>query len=395
MRVLVIAGNDSSLVNFRGALLCAIVNAGGVVTAVAPLENQTIPEKLTAMGVGFRPVSLARTGLNPLADAWTMVRLFLILRRERPDIVLSYTIKPVVFGSLVSYFFGVPRIYALITGLGAPFNTKGFKGRLLRVVATVMYRLACSRCTAVFVQNRDIEALFVREKILRAAKLVVVPGSGVDTAHFCEADQPRELVFLVLARMLWDKGIGEFVQAARVVKEHFPSARFVMVGGIDPNPAAISKNQLNAWMDEGVVEYHSAVLDVRPFLAQCSVFVLPSYHEGVPRSVLEAMAMGRPIITTDTIGCRETVFDADPAADLGEGIKQGINGFLVPVRGVESLAVAMEHLAKNKDLSCAMGRQSRLLAERYFDVNIVNEIMLKVMDIKANPSNLGSRAKSF
>ncbi|MBI2814384.1 MAG: glycosyltransferase family 4 protein [Opitutae bacterium] len=383
--MLVLGGYDESLVNFRGPLLRAMVKAGHTVIGVAPTETPGVPQALSEMGVRFVPVALARAGLNPLADLLSLLRLKALFRRERPDVVLSYTIKPVIYGSLAASWSGVPRIYALITGLGAAFHTAGIKGRLLRFIAAQMYRLALKRCTKVLVQNQEIADLFVKEGIVDAWRMMVVPGSGVDTAHFAfippRAGPP---VFLLLARMLRDKGVEEYVAAARLVKKQLPRARFLLVGNTDPNPAAISKEQLNQWNQEGAVEYRSAVSDVRPLLTDCSIYVLPSYHEGMPRSVLEAMAMGRPVITTNTIGCRDMVFEAGPP-DV-DGVKWGNNGALVPVREDECLAVAMLRLARDPGLAVRMGQQGRLLAERFFDVNQVNARMMSEMNISAEYS---------
>lgn len=351
-----------------------------MVVGAAPAETPDVPKALSEMGVRFVPVTLARAGLNPVADAFSLLRLMTLIQRERPDIVLSYTIKPVIYGSLAAGWAGVPRIYALITGLGVAFYTGGVKGQLLRFIAVKLYRLALARCAKVLVQNQEIADLFTREGIVPSDKLVVVPGSGVDTARFAFCPQPLgPPVFLLLARMLRDKGVVEYVAAARLVKKQIPQARFLLVGDTDPNPTAIPAKQLNQWNQEGVVEYRSALVDVRPLLSECSAYVLPSYHEGMPRSVLEAMAIGRPVITTDTIGCRNLVFDASlPDAD---GVKWGSNGALVPVRDARSIASAMLKLAQNSILAKIMGQQGRLLAENLFDTNQVNAQMMREMGI--------------
>ncbi len=387
--IFVLAGNDKSLVNFRGPLLSAMAQIGHIVVAAAPQESETVTSILALRGVRFLSVPIERAGMNPILDGSCILRLKAILLKEKPCVMLGYTIKPVIYGSLVASWTGVPEIYALITGLGAAFYTGGLKGRLMRFVATTMYRFALSRCSKVFVQNKDIASFFIRERIVVADKVVIVPGSGVDTQHFGfvpASVSPK--VFLLLARMLHDKGIKEYVAAARLVKAVLPEARFLLVGDTDPNPAAISQNQLKDWNEEGVIEYCAAVADVRPLLSICTAYVLPSYHEGLPRSVLEAMSVGRPIVTTDTIGCRETIMEAVPCLDLGQGILQGLNGFLVPVRSVDSLAVAMLRLARDRSLALEMGRQSRLIAESRFDVHRVNDLMLRAMNLAPGKSIL-------
>jgi glycosyltransferase involved in cell wall biosynthesis len=390
--VLVLGGTDGSLLNFRGSLLRALVQAGANVIAAAPGDTPGVAQRLASMGVRFEPIALARAGLNPIADGLSFVRLIRLFRRTRPDVVLSYTIKPVIYGSLAAKWVGVRSVYALITGLGAAFHTGGFRGRVLRLVAVTLYRIALKRCTKVFVQNKDIAELFIREGIVSAGKLVVVPGSGVNTQHFDFVQTPLgPPVFLLLARMLHDKGINEFVAAARLVKERLPEARFLLVGDTDPNPAAISREQLRQWSEEGVIEFQSAVSDVRPLLRSCTVYALPSYHEGLPRSVLEAMAVGRPIITTDTIGCRETIFEAASDIEIGPEIKRGLNGFLVPVRSVTPLAAVMLFLANDPALVAVMGRQSRSIAVKEFDVHRVNKLMLKTMNLTSVSSEVPQR----
>lgn len=387
MKILVLAGLDASLLNFRGPLLRALVDAGHDVVAAAPAQNADVPAKLKNMGVRYEPIALARAGLNPLANLASLFRLRRLIKQQRPDVVLSYTIKPVIYGSLGAWLAGVPRIYALITGLGAAFHTTGMKGRALRVMAVCLYRLALRRCTKVFAQNKDIADLFIREGIVTEDKISVVPGSGVDTTHFAFSPLPEgQPVFLYLGRLLKDKGIAELVAATRLLKTSHPEAKVLLVGDIDPNPASFSAAEVAAWQSEGIVEHIGYQADVRPFLRECTAFVLPSYHEGLPRSVLEAMATGRPVITTDAIGCRETVFETDGQDQLS-GIKRGLNGFLVPVKTINPLAAAMKILAHDRDMAVAMGRESRTLVERHFDVGLINSLMLRAMDLSPGSSN--------
>lgn len=386
-QILVLGGLDGSLLNFRGSLLRAFIDAGHDVLAAAPAQTVGVPEKLRNAGVRYEPVSLARAGLNPFADLAGLFRLQRLFKRQQPDIVLSYTIKPVIYGSLAAWLAGVPRIYALITGLGAAFHTSGVKGRVLRFIAVFLYRRALQRCTKVFAQNRDIADLFIREKMVGAEKIFVVPGSGVDTNHFPFSTLPSgSPVFLYLGRLLRDKGISELVAATRLLKVSQPEAKVLLVGDTDPNPASFSAEEVAAWQNEGIVEHIGYQADVRPYLRDCTAFVLPSYHEGLPRSVLEAMATGRPIITTDAIGCRETIFEAGEA-DRMSGIKRGLNGFLVPVRSIEPLAAAMKILARDRDMAVAMGRESRTLVETHFDVGLINNLMLRAMDLSPGSSN--------
>ena len=379
---MLIAGYDASLVNFRGPLLQAMVAAGHEVLAAAPAETAGLPARLAAMGVRFVPVpSLQRAGTNPLAEWRTRRELTAMLRQERPDTVLAYTIKPIVHGLPAAAAAGVPHRFALVTGLGTAFHTSGWRGTLLRTVASRLYRQALQVAEAAFFQNEEGRDVFRRHGILNpATRTILVAGSGVDTAHYtaAPADFSRP-VFLMLARLLRDKGVAEFVAAARICRATIPAARFLLVGPRDPNPAAVPTHLLQEWQAEGIVEFGDAVTDVRPLLAACTVYVLPSYHEGMPRSVIEAMATGRPVITTDTIGCRETVLAAGPADT--DRVRWGENGVLVPVRDAQALAAAMRRLATDSNALRAMGQKARIIAEQQFDVRKINDVMLRAMDL--------------
>lgn len=385
MKVAIIASLDTSLITFRGELIKAMRANGHDVIGLAPEYSPAIVDKLESIGVRHYQVRMSRAGLNPITDLQTWFEYTRILRRERPDLVLSYTIKPVVYGSFAASSAGVSNIYALITGLGAAFNGNHLKGKILRRVATILYGIALARCKRVFVQNPDIAELFVKEHIAPPKKVVIVAGSGVDTTYYEFSAVPEgPPVFLYLGRLLRDKGIGELVEAARTLKQKFSTARVVLVGAPDPNPASFSWEHVAAWKREGLIEHHPTQDDVRPFLKACTTYVLPSYHEGMPRSTLEALATGRPIITTDTIGCRETILDAHPFPDAGAAIRRGRNGLLVPVRDSQALASAMEWVIKNRDISVSMGREGRKIAETVFDVRHVNSLMLREMNLDSN-----------
>lgn len=395
MKILILAGSGRSLVNFRGPLIEALVREGHEVVAAAPLEAGFGPAQAAALGARFEPLQFARAGLNPLSDFLSMRRMDALFRRERPDILLASTIKPVVYGTVSARKAGVPRIFALVTGLGAAFHSSGWRGRALAFVAARLYRRALRRCTGVMVQNRDIAEHFRRRGIAaESLRLIVVAGSGVDLVHFAARPFPSgaEPCFLLLGRLLKDKGICEYVEAAREVRREFPAAQFLLAGDFDPNPAAISREQLEDWKKEGVIEYHPFAPDVRPLLERCSVFVLPSYHEGMPRSVLEAMATGRGIVTTYTIGCRDTVFGVDPVRKNSSLFQTGENGLLVPVRSSGALAAAMKHLARHPATAAAMGQRGRELAEQCFDVRKVNAMMLDFMGLKTETDRAARNA---
>lgn len=337
----------------------------------APDLSATSPIRLEleARGVTVHEIPLRRTGTNPLADLQLVLNLVRLMARIRPDRVLGYTIKPVIYGTLAATFARVPKRFALITGLGYAFQGDGKRG-LLRSLVQRLYSLALRSTHKTFFQNPDDESLFRTLKLLPASvPSCVVNGSGVDVVAFKVAPLPAGTRFLLIARLLGDKGVREYVEAARKVRDRYPETVFTLVGWIDENPDAIGKNELDAWIKEGVIEYLGRLRDVRPAIADCSVYVLPSYREGTPRTVLEAMAMGRAIITTDAPGCRETVVDGD-------------NGVLVPVKAVDDLADAMLRFIEQPELAARMGQRARRIAEEKYDVHRVNAVMLREMGIQ-------------
>ncbi len=369
-KVFVLAGFAPSLLNFRRELLVGMVRAGHEVVAGAPDFTPTVEAGLREIGVTCRSVPLRRTGMNPVEDLRLWRALKQLFRSESPDVLLSYTIKPVVFGSLAAQSAGVPRIHSLITGLGYAFLGETWKQRLIGGVARMLYRAALRHNGRVFFQNPDDRALFSQLGLLASeSQAVVVHGSGVDLVRFAQVPAPVDpMRFLLVARLYREKGIREFVGAARIVRQRYPQARFHLVGAADSNPSALGEAELTGWEREGIIERTGWVEDVRPHFRTASVYVLPSYREGTPRTVLEAMAMGRAIITTDAPGCRETVED-------------GYNGFLVPPKQVGPLADAMGRFLADPSLVGSMGNNSRELAERKFDAEAVAAVMLREMGL--------------
>lgn len=375
MRVLIVAGFADSLSNFRGPLLSAMVTSGFDVHVAAPdlPVSCQLRQHLESRSLSVHNISLRRTGVNPLVDLYSLWALWCLMIRIRPDFVLGYTVKPVIYGTLAAWLAGVPRRFALITGLGYSFtagSVGGFRSKV-KLAVILLFRLALRRVNKTFFQNLDDQNLFFQMGLLPPGALsVVVNGSGVDLSEFSVAPLPSGPThFLMISRLLGDKGVREFAQAAQCIRVSNPHVIFSLVGWIDDNPDAISQAELDEWVTSGTLDYLGRLQDVRPAIAQCGVFVLPSYREGLPRTVLEAMAMGRAIITTDAPGCRETVLDGD-------------NGFVVPVRAVDALVAAMEKFINDPHLSSRMGKRSRALAEEKFDVHKVNDVMLREMDLR-------------
>jgi glycosyltransferase involved in cell wall biosynthesis len=368
--VAIISNQAFSLVNFRGALIKRLVGANICVYALAPDFTDEFREKVSMLGATPVDFRLARAGVNPWRDVLDMLGLAVLLRSLRPDVALGYSIKPVIYGTLAAWLARVPHRVAMIEGLGYVFTPTGlvlsWSRRLLRRAVSWLYRIALARAHQVIFLNDDDVAEFVAHGLVAKNKVVRLGGIGVDLNEWLAAPQvAKPVTFLLAARLLREKGIAEYAEAAKMVKGRHPEVHFVLLGGLDQNPGGLSQPQVEAWVNEGVLEWPGHV-DVKPWLAQASVFVLPSYREGVPRSTQEAMAMGRAVITTDVPGCRETVVD-------------GVNGYMVPVRSAAALAEAMIKFIKNPDSIKRMGLESRRLAEERFDVHKVNARMMSIL----------------
>jgi glycosyltransferase involved in cell wall biosynthesis len=372
-RVAVIGGWAPSLIKFRGPLLAAMVRRGHEVTALAPLDDDAagVPAQLGALGVRFEPIDLDRAGIDPAADTRAFLGLARRLRALRPELVLGYTIKPVIYGSLAARLAGVPRRAAMITGMGSALvSAHTPTQRLVAALARRLYRTALAQCQVVIFQNTDNRDEIDRLGALPAhARIAIVRGSGVDLAHYAPSPlPPGPPVFLFLGRLLRDKGIHEYVAAARIVRARVPAARFQIAGWLDPNPVALTRRELDAIVADGTVEYLGATDDVRPLLAAAHTLVLPSYHEGTPRSVLEAMSMNRAVITTDVPGCRDTVVD-------------GESGLLVPARDAGELAKAMLLLATTPALAAQLAAAGRARAVELYDADKVAAGVLDALDL--------------
>jgi len=361
-----------SLVNFRGPLIQALVDSGTKVYALASDYDDALRQQIKALGAEPLDYEFYRTGMNPLRDGVDMIKLALVLRCLQPDVTLSYFIKPVIFGTLAAWLARVPHRVAMIEGLGYVFTDNGEvwsrKRCLLRASVSWLYRLALSRAHRVIFLNKDDIAEFINADLVDEAKVSCLGGIGIDLKEWSATPSCIEpITFLLAARLLREKGIVQYADAARLVKAQYPAVRFVLLGGLDPNPGGFQQAEVQVWVDEGLLEWPGHV-PVKSWLEQTSVYVLPSYREGVPRSTQEAMAMGRAVITTDVPGCRETVDD-------------GVNGFLVPVRDVSALAAAMLRFIEAPELIETMGQESRRLAEERFDVHMINAKLLEVLGV--------------
>ncbi len=373
--VVLIGHAAQATLNFRAPLLADLVAAGWRVEVLAPDWTAAQRQRLQAMGVRAASFPLARTGLNPVQDLRTFVAILRHLRRERPQAVFTYAAKTNVWGMLAAWLAGVPRRVAMVEGLGYAFTDgaqgrRSWKQRALGALLAGLYRLAFAAAHRVVVLNPDDARDLQRGCGLSPRKTVLLGGIGVPLDEWPpHSPHTDPMTFTLVARLLREKGVLEFLHAARRVKARHPATRFWVLGPLDDNPGGLREADLRPWLDDGTVEWPGAV-DVKPWLAQTSVFVLPSYYrEGVPRSTQEAMAMGRPVITTDAPGCRETVVE-------------GVNGFLVPPRDVDALERAMLRFIEEPALVARMGQESRRLAEERFDVRRANAVLMEMMGLR-------------
>ena len=366
--ILIIASLTESLVRFRREMMKAFLAAGYRVTAFAPNLHEDAMQELEELGVGFQTYPLHRANLNPLQDVKTIFTLCRMIKTVKPDLVLAYTIKPVIYGFLAAWLAGVPKRYAMISGLGYAFGTATAQQRIVAQVVTQLYRQSLRVNNAVFFQNPDDLNEFVVRGIVPREKTLLINGSGVELERFAPTPLSTDPVsFLLIARLIAEKGVRDYAAAAALLRSKYPSAQFHLVGQLDPSPLAIQVGEVEEWVKAGYLHYHGETNDVRPLIAQASVYVLPSYYrEGTPRSVLEAMAMGRPIITTDMPGCRETVIE-------------GENGYLIPPQDHGALAAAMERFLRNPALIPPMGQRSREIATTKYDVYQVNSVIMRTM----------------
>lgn len=356
MKVVIALNTAWNLLNFRAGLIRSLVDAGYEVVAVAPDDKYAA--SLNSLGCRFVPLHMENGGTDPVKDALLTWRFLRFFAQERPDVYLGYTVKPNVYGSLAAHMLGIPVINN-IAGLGAVFIKGGLLVRLVRG----LYRLALRRSAKVFFQNPDDRGLFIDGGLVKANLTELLPGSGIDLTRFVPVplgSRDSKVRFLLIARMLRDKGVCEYVEAARQLRRHWPQAEFCLLGFLDvKNPAAISRTEMDAWVAEGVVNYLGVSDDVRTEIAAADCVVLPSYREGTPRTLLEAAAMARPIITTDAVGCREVLDD-------------GVNGYLCQVRSAHDLAAKMEQmLTVSASQRSEMGLRGREKVEREFDEQIV------------------------
>ncbi len=368
MKVVVISPKNRTVYNFRGELIREIIAKGHEVIVTGP--NRDNLEKIEALGAQFVEIPMNKNGVNPFADAAYFWKLRCLFKKERPDITFGYTVKPVIYGALAAKLARVKHKVSMVTGLGYSFTAQTTKAKVLRMIVSLLYRFGFACADTVIFQNDDDRRQLLSLKLLKPAKTQLVNGSGVDMARFTVADFPETITFFMLSRLLKSKGVTEYLSACEQVKKRYPQVRFALLGKYEYEMQdAVDKEYVERLVKNGVIERYEETDDVRPYYAACSVYVLPSYREGTPRTVLEAMAMGRPIITTDAPGCRETVIN-------------GENGFLIPPQDADALAEKICYYIEHPEAIETMGKKSYDLCMGKFAVEKVNAAMLTYLKIE-------------
>lgn len=368
MRIIVAASNGKSLVDFRGNLVKDMIAKGHEVYCISCEDDDVTRSNVEALGAKYEYVPMSRTGTNFIQDIKTIGAFKKAIKKIEPDMYFAFMSKPVAYGGTAARQCKVKHINVLVNGLEIAFYRKGFKSALIRQVLKLFYGYVHKGCDNVFFQNSDDLGVFKKMGIVTDEQATVVNGSGVDMTRFEKTPIPKEPVALMVARLVWSKGIREYLKAAQIVKEKMPQARFMLVGGLDKNQESLTKEELDKYIGDSIIEYQGFADDVRPYLEKCSMFVLPSYHEGTPRSVLEAMACGRAIVTTNAPGCRETV-------------KDGYNGYIAEVMNAEDLADKILKICKDDMLRAQMGDNSYTMCCEKYDVKLVNKSMLDKMKL--------------
>ncbi len=361
--IAIVSNTSWYIYNFRRNLINALLKADYTVTAVAPKDE--FSERVRDIGCTYRHIHIDNHHKNPVKDLKTIFDFHRIYSNEKPDVILHYTPKPNIYGTIAA---GMNRIPAInnIAGLGNTFIQSG----IVNLIVRVLYRVSQMHAAKVFFQNPDDLDLFMRARLVPGAVVDLLPGSGVDVSRFTPqpGNSSGEFTFLLIARLLWEKGVGEYAEAARALKENYSGIEFQLLGFIDESTSrSVSADRISKWEQAGYVKWLGSADDVRPFIAASDCVVLPSYREGTPRSLLEAASMGKPIITTDAVGCRQVVDD-------------GVNGFLCKVKDSLDLAAAMEKMFQlNSRQRHKMGEMSRKKMLSEFDETIVIDKYLKAI----------------
>lgn len=368
MRVLICASYGVSLINFRGDLIKEMTAKGHEVICTSVEPPSLIEEEIQSLGAKYYSIPGTRTGLNFIQNFKELFTYLIAFYRLKPDICFLYMSKPIVYGGMAAILNRIPHINVFVTGLEVAFYSRGFKNVLVRFILKTFYRWIHKKCDNVFFMNRDDYKKMNQLHLIKEEKAVFVNGSGVNTEVFQKEEMPKEDKIGMTARLITSKGIIEYEKAAELIRSKYKNIEFFLVGALDDNPEGISREELLKIIHRGHIKYYGFAKDVRPYLKECSIFVLPSYHEGNGRSIVEAEALGRPVITTNAPGCKDTVIS-------------GYNGFIVPIKDSRALAEKIELLLLNPKLKLRMGENSYKLCKERFDVKKINKVLLEKMNL--------------
>lgn len=369
MKIMVAASQGMSILNFRKDLIKDMIRLGNEVICISVESNEQMESKINEIGAKYVQIPMDRTGTNPFSDLKVIKRFKKVLKKYNPDLFFAYMSKPVAYGGYAARKLKIKKINILINGLENAYYRKDIKSKIIKMILNVFYKYSCKKANNVFFQNNDDMMLFRKLKIVDEKNSIVVNGSGVNMNYFSEEPLPSKFSVLLTARLLKSKGICEYIEAAKIVNEVYPDIEFKIVGNFDSNQESISTEEFDKMIKGTNVKYLGAQSDVRPFLKNCSVFILPSYHEGLPRSILEAMATGRPIITTNVPGCKETVVNK-------------FNGFIVEQYDYIDIAKYVINLYEDREMLETMAKNSYKMCQEKYEVSKVNSEMLKKMNIK-------------
>ncbi len=358
MKIILFANTDWYLYNFRIKLAEELIRMKNDLLLVSPAGNYA--DRLQNLGFKWKGLDLSRSGINPYQEIRAIIQLTRLYKQERPELVHNFTSKCVVYGSIAAKLAGIDRVVNSVTGMGFVFTKKNLMTFFLKPFITLFYKITLIKSRVIFQNQQDMD-YFIKHNLVKASQCALIPSSGVDIKKFHPTPLNAEVPLVVLpARMLWDKGVGEFVEAAEILKSKGIKARFALVGMPDQgNPSSITQKQLEQWSGSGIIEDWGWQEDMASVYQQASIVCLPSYREGLAKGLIEAAACGRALVASDIPGCREVIVN-------------GVNGFLVPSKEVIPLAEAIEKIIQNRRLLAKMGRESRKIALRDFSVEKIN-----------------------